>query len=302
MNKVKILGLLLGAIVLYSCGSDDDSDAIPDRDRNEVALEDAIELRSYLDTHFYNYEELSSAAPSEDVAIELSPTPLTTTGTIPLSEQVEERSLIRDGVNYTYYVLKVREGNGGLKPLFADSTLVSYQGKLLDNTVFDSSVNPIWFDIPGVIAGFGAALQEFEGATVITPEPDGTLSFQGSGVGAVFLPSGLGYFSRSINGIPAYSPLSFTFQLRSVNIADHDNDGILSIYEDLNGDRIVTTTGLDDSDNDRIFNFRDADDDNDGIPTIEENADPNGDGNPDDAIDTDGDGIPDYLDARTEQQ
>ena len=34
----------------------------------------------------------------------------------------------------------------------------------------------------------------------------------------------------------------------------------------------------------------------DGIPTEDEDADPNGDGNPDDAVDTDGDGVPDYLD------
>lgn len=38
------------------------------------------------------------------------------------------------------------------------------------------------------------------------------------------------------------------------------------------------------------------DDDNDGIPSENENQDPNGDGNFDDAQDWDGDGIPDYLD------
>lgn len=35
------------------------------------------------------------------------------------------------------------------------------------------------------------------------------------------------------------------------------------------------------------------------MPTANENADPNGDGNPDDALDTDGDGTPDYLDVDT---
>ena len=42
--------------------------------------------------------------------------------------------------------------------------------------------------------------------------------------------------------------------------------------------------------------FADADDDGDGIPTIEEAPDPNGDGDPVDARDTDGDGTPDWLD------
>jgi hypothetical protein len=39
-----------------------------------------------------------------------------------------------------------------------------------------------------------------------------------------------------------------------------------------------------------------VDDDNDDVPTANENPDPNGDGNFDDAQDTDGDLIPDYLD------
>lgn len=38
------------------------------------------------------------------------------------------------------------------------------------------------------------------------------------------------------------------------------------------------------------------DDDNDGIPSADENQDPNNDGDFSDAQDTDGDGIPDYLD------
>lgn len=53
------------------------------------------------------------------------------------------------------------------------------------------------------------------------------------------------------------------------------------------------------TDEDGDPNFLDTDDDNDGIPTIDEEADPNGDGNPDDAKDSDNDGFPDYLDSDT---
>ena len=107
---------------------------------------------------------------------------------------------------------------------------------------------------------------------------------------------------------------------------DSDGDGIWDIYETgyrglyqiINGklDRNYTdfgTNGLLDevetspdsgelissflnTDNDDNFNFLDFDDDNDGILTSNENADPNNDGNPEDALDTDEDGIPDYLD------
>ena len=53
------------------------------------------------------------------------------------------------------------------------------------------------------------------------------------------------------------------------------------------------------TDEDDSPNFLDEDDDNDGILTINENADPNGDGDPEDAMDSDNDGFPDYLDSDT---
>ena len=124
------------------------------------------------------------------------------------------------------------------------------------------------------------------------------------------------------------------FDLDTDNIPNHldydsDGDGIFDIYEsgikdieaNLNG-RITGSylsfgdNGLYDAletapdsgqlrlvllntDEDESPNFLDADDDNDGIPTKDENADPNGDGNPEDAKDTDNDGFPDYLDSDT---
>lgn len=71
---------------------------------------------------------------------------------------------------------------------------------------------------------------------------------------------------------------------------DDDNDGILTISEDADGDGDPTN---DDTDGDGIPDYLDPDDDGDGIPTISEDA--NGDGDPTND-DTDGDGIPDYLD------
>ena len=73
---------------------------------------------------------------------------------------------------------------------------------------------------------------------------------------------------------------------------DDDNDGIRTIFENLNSD---TNWFNDDTDADRIPNFRDADDDNDGILTRNEQSDPNGDGNPIDAVDANGNGVPNYL-------
>ncbi len=73
---------------------------------------------------------------------------------------------------------------------------------------------------------------------------------------------------------------------------DDDNDGILTKYENYNGG----SSADDDTDADGIPDYLDTDDDGDGKLTKNENPDPNGDGNPVDAVDTDKDGKPDYLD------
>ncbi|WP_109096932.1 gliding motility-associated C-terminal domain-containing protein, partial [Aquimarina sp. AU58] len=76
----------------------------------------------------------------------------------------------------------------------------------------------------------------------------------------------------------------------AVSSGDCDGDGVINEFEigdDPNNPQ--------DTDGDGIPDILDTDDDNDGILTEDENPDPNGDGNPDDAFDTDGNGTPDYL-------
>ena len=38
---------------------------------------------------------------------------------------------------------------------------------------------------------------------------NGTISYEGYGIGAIFIPAGLGYFDQSTSNIPSYSPLVF---------------------------------------------------------------------------------------------
>ncbi|MGB1254785.1 MAG: choice-of-anchor L domain-containing protein [Thiolinea sp.] len=73
---------------------------------------------------------------------------------------------------------------------------------------------------------------------------------------------------------------------------DDDGDGVLTRYENYNGGTVAD----DDTDNDGIPDYRDDDDDGDGLLTKDEQADPDNDGNPADAVDTEGDGLVDYLD------
>ena len=74
---------------------------------------------------------------------------------------------------------------------------------------------------------------------------------------------------------------------------DDDGDGVLTVFEDLDGDGDPSN---DDTDGDGTPDYLDVDDDGDGADTSTEQADPNGDGDPADAVDTDMDGVPDYLD------
>ena len=78
---------------------------------------------------------------------------------------------------------------------------------------------------------------------------------------------------------------------------DCDGDGLLNINEvGVDPASRSITLVVWDTDNDGIVNFLDDDDDNDGILTMYELADFNGDGNPSDARNTDDDSLPDYLD------
>ena len=87
---------------------------------------------------------------------------------------------------------------------------------------------------------------------------------------------------------------------------DDDNDSIPTRFEAVTpeGDPTNESPTNSDTDEDGIPNYLDTDDDNDDTPitnqlTIEENPDPNGDGNPEDAQDIDFDGVPDYLEPNT---
>ena len=138
---------------------------------------------------------------------------------------------------------------------------------------------------------------------------DGTVTYNNPGIGIMFLPSGLGYYSAAAGSVPVYSNLIFKFKIYQSEFNDHDFDNVPSHLEDLDGDFDLTD---DNSDDDSFADFVDGDDDNDGTLTIDEDLEPDtdltldrdGDGDPTNDIgdgdptndDTDGDGIPNYLD------
>ena len=279
-------------VLFSSCKNDEDTQESVIPLETQTPIDDEA-LVTYLKSHFYNYEDFEDV-PLDDYAVEIKLDSLIgdNSSRTSLWEQIETKTidLEEQGGNVIatkLYILKIREGVKD-KPSIVDSTFVSYQGTLLNGTIFDSRSNPVWFDLSNVIRGFREAIPLFSGGS-FSIEDDGTYSFKDYGQGIIFLPSSLGYYSGNQNLIPRYSPLVFTISLYTSNPADHDLDGILSIDEDIDGDGNPLN---DDSDADNTPNMYDDDDDGDGVKTIDE-YDLNKDGIPDDS---DGDGTPNHLD------
>jgi hypothetical protein len=269
MKKVNYLVplMLIVYIAFFSCNKDDDGVIIiPPRDRGEESAASQIEIEEYLETHFYNYEEFENPPAGFDFKIKFDTIQGDNALKTPLINQVVSKNVtdINDqSVSYKLYYLSVIEGEGD-EIEFPDISILSFKGELLSNgNLIDASTTPVRFDLTQIIDGLQSALVEFKGATNIIENADGTLDFENYGVGAVFIPSGLGYFASPPPGsnINSYSQLIFSFQLFNVEKGDQDGDGIISTIEDLDGSGFE---GNDDTDGDFIPNFADVDDDGDG--------------------------------------
>ncbi|WP_298328580.1 hypothetical protein [uncultured Dokdonia sp.] len=301
MKLRNYLGLAIVLLLCVGCPEDDDADItiVPPRDRGEQAIEDDAEIREYLETHFYNYEEFENPTVDFDYQIRFDTIALANSDKTPLIDRPELSSLTynREDTDQTIYILTARQGSSE-KPAatYADSTLLNYTGRNLNSSVFDSSPNPVWFDLARTIDGFQNGVAGFKGAgSGPVTNGDGTTAYEDYGVGAVFIPSGLAYFNLPPGSVEIYSPLVFTFSVFNVVITDHDGDGIISIDEDLDGNGFLFDDA-DDPDNDLSFAYIDQDDDNDGVLTkLEIIRDE--DGNLVSFIDTDGDGISNHLDS-----
>jgi FKBP-type peptidyl-prolyl cis-trans isomerase len=92
----------------------------------------------------------------------------------------------------------------GASPLATDRVTVHYTGRLIDGTIFDSSVQkgqPATFNVGRVISGWTEALQMMH-------EGDKWM---------LFIPQELGYGAGGNNGIPPFAALIFEVELIKVN-------------------------------------------------------------------------------------
>ena len=315
--KFKLYIFLITILLLgFSCGDDDDDGIVevPEADRTEQQVIDNDSLIIYFQTHYVNQTLLTNNSNISFPEIVINELP--ENGELPnpnenslLIDLVETHTTTYLDVEYEYYIIKINQGGSENSPNFSDKVRVSYEGTLTDDTLFDSSSTPVDFDLTSTIAGWGRVLPEYNNAEDFVVNLDGTVTYNNPGIGIMFLPSGLGYFSAAAGSVPVYSNLIFKFKLYQSEFNDHDFDNVPSHLEDINGDYDLTN---DDTDDDSYSNFVDSDDDNDGTLTVDEDLEPDtdltvdrdGDGDPTNDIgdgdptndDTDGDGIPNYLD------
>ena len=166
-------GVISMLMLITACNSDDDTTTtFVERDRQEVYDENITEIEEYLTTHTYNYSDYDFANPytlandSFEIAFDTISAANGNLDAIALIDRPELSSKIvtENDIDHTLYFLNIREGLGNVvHPL--DAVGVTYEGILLDGTVFDGAdvVNSP-FDLTsagtsfGVITGFREAL------------------------------------------------------------------------------------------------------------------------------------------------
>jgi FKBP-type peptidyl-prolyl cis-trans isomerase len=321
MQMPKFIFFLAAFLFITACKKDDGDDVVrvPPRDLAEVAAENDADIREYLETHFYNYEEFQNPPDDFDYKIRIDTLAGENAGKKSLKEDIktvkinvnsDEFGLSEDvTTDHTLYYLVAREG-AGMNPTVGDSTLVRYEGMLLDGEKFDASESFLWQELPFTLRGYANGVSKLKSGTPdgLIVNNDGTFLYTDSGIGLIIMPSGLAYFNGNgaSSRLPSYSNLIFQVEVGNVIVdTDNDNDGIPSILEDLNGNGYLFDDNTDRAEEEAsrllapIANFRDADDDGDGTLTRDEiNLD--ADGNlvlpfPD----ADNDGVPDHLDRDT---
>ena len=248
MTKIKkILTLLTFAVIIYACG-DDNVFTNPYADVNYEALatSDNDSIVQFLESHYYN-ATLDSLKPL-------------VVGETSMLEDVAKLKIIdveQNDINYKLYVYITNQGVPNPTkdfPTKMDSIFVNRQGTLLINNNLDSSPfdqdEETWWSLgttfglagyaPSPIIGWVEGFQKLKSGENITN--NGPLTFQNTGKGYFFIPSGLAYPSINYQVGQTLNPLfdqTVVFKVELLDIVentDHDFDGVASINEDADGD------------------------------------------------------------------
>lgn len=260
----KFLLFSLFALAIVSCKKDDETPAVEilEIPANQYK-KDIKDINDFLDNYKIIVEDNYDVRfeKTEDKALSIK------------NQKTHELSSVEvelNSVKYTIHYLKIREGSG-VNPTALDSLLVSYRGNLINNAQFDWKPNAFWGvpvttrDVKNIFStvGIRSIFPKFKTGNH-TENSDGTISYTDYGVGVMFIPSGLGFYEMSTSVVNKYSPLIISFKLFATRYRDHDQDGVLSHLEDIDGNGDLFN---DDTDLDGKADFLDSDDDGDGVLT-----------------------------------
>lgn len=283
--------LLLISVFVISCDKEDEPAEVVVVPYEEQYPKDLANIEKFLKTHKIEVIDNPSGIDHRDVKFTIVNEGDVNSIMLQTEYPLLSKIVKSNGVDYKVYYLNITKKDNvaydsnyfgeNNSPSRVDSVFVSYRGeyiyekkeevvpatnpvtynKFITGKQFDQAQNPVWFPLEGVIQGWKEILPLFKTGT-----STGVNAFSDFGAGVMFLPSGLAYY-RGAAGISPYTPLIFSFKLKTLSYIDHDLDGIDSKDEDINGNGIFTD---DDTDGDGIQNYYDKDDDGDGYTTISE--------------------------------
>lgn len=276
----KAVVLFSAVVFLAGCKKDDDDFTFQEKDRAEVYAENIADIEGFLKNNQAiitdNGLSFESVATDSEQSIWHQATYPLQSITINNDSRVSTNKLqkVEDDVEYTVYYMIINEG-AGENPITIDNVYTAYRTFNMQKEMIEENLYGFWSSFPStihaphteVISGYRQILPLIKTASGVIEHADGTFSFENPGRIIAFIPSGLGYFSTGRSKIPAYTSTIFDISLVYKEHADHDGDGILSIYEDINENGDFWD---DDTDNDGTPNFLDVDDDADGKTTREE--------------------------------
>ena len=290
--------LIILSVLVYSCGDDTfGTNPFADVDHEALAISDNDSIVKFLKNHYYD-----SSVDSIKVLV---------AGETAMFDDTKLKTMdvTENDINYKLYVYVEREGDYGNDsdrgfPTKVDSVFTKYAGKTFSGTTFsdtnfDQNQSGLWFSLTSVVRGFSYGFTNFKGGELKKDANggpfNGPITYLNGGKGVLFIPSGLAYPSSNpqnwSNNLVDTNILFYIDLLTLVPNTDHDNDGVKTISEDVDNDGNVNN---DDTDSDGIPNYFDSDDDGDGVLT--RNEDRNGDGDPsNDFNDPDNPTLPDYL-------
>lgn len=237
---------------IASCNNDDDNgfQQEPIRERGPQAILDDAKIVQFLKTHTYNKTDFEATVNQETSDLVFTKV---TDESLSLFNESEETlkkiELEAGGIKQTVYVLIAKKGEGKqLADKSTNSYNVTYRGTHItdenDEVVFDERFKLIWLTNGNLIKGFAGAMSEFNAAQMITTasskditcnvktvefDDKGKALYTGQGIGAIFIPSGLGYFnvaqtnSSGTTIIPRYSNLIFKVSTVNVNFEKQED-------------------------------------------------------------------------------